>query len=539
VIRLEQRDDGRGSWEFTETGEAPVETSVAPANEERRISIERLNVTDATLIYSAEGATPIAYSGFDLSIDWPEQEGSASINATFRPAGEPVQLAATIERFDQFLAREVRPISAEITASGGWITLDGRASLAGAVAGEVNIKMSDTAQFLAALGIAGVDLPDGFGGTADIRTDLTLTSDRRLALRETVADLGGTTLRGAADIVLQGTPQVNAQIIAGALDLSRISSGGDTGAGTSGGASGTASSGTAGNGWPKTAIDASALSAFNGEIGLRADSIDLGAVKLGATRALLRNERSRMVFELREVAAYEGTLSGEFVMNNRNGLSVGGKLNARRMAMNPLLTDLADLDRFSGTGDADLAFLGVGQSLDEIMRSLKGSGAVNVGRGAIEGIDLDQIMGNFDVEGGTTVFDSLGATFDIENGVLRNNDLLMLLPNFTATGEGEVGLGAQTIDYTLTPKALRVNGDRGLAVPVRIFGPWADPQIKPDLQAALDLNIAKEQERAKEKLNEKLVEELGIVREDGQSVEDAVQDEIEDKLKKELFRLFD
>ena len=98
-----------------------------------------------------------------------------------------------------------------------------------------------------------------------------------------------------------------------------------------------------------------------------------------------------MVFELREVAAYEGTLSGEFVMNNRNGLSVGGKLNARRMAMNPLLTDLADLDRFSGTGDADLAFLGVGQSLDEIMRSLNGSGAVNVGRGAIEGIDLDQI----------------------------------------------------------------------------------------------------------------------------------------------------
>ena len=539
VIRLEQRGDGRGSWEFTEMGEAPVETSVAPANEARTISIERLNVTNATLIYSAEGATPIAYSGIDLSIDWPEQAGSASINATVRPAGERVQLAATIERFEQFLAREVRPISAEITASGGWITLDGRASLAGAVAGEVNIKMSDTAQFLAALGLAGVDLPDGFGRTADIRTDLTLTPDRRLALRETVADLGGTTLRGAADIKLQGTPQVNAQIIAGALDLSRISSGGDTGAGTSGGASGTASSGTAGNGWPKTAIDASALSAFNGEIGLRADSIDLGAVKLGATRALLRNDRSRMVFELRGVAAYEGALSGEFVMNNRNGLSVGGKLNARRMAMKPLLTDLADLDRFSGTGDADLAFLGVGQSLDEIMRSLNGSGAVNVWRGAIEGIDLDQIMGNFDVEGGTTVFDSLGATFDIENGVLRNNDLLMLLPNFTATGEGEVGLGAQTIDYTLTPKALRVNGDRGLAVPVRIFGPWADPQIKPDLQAALDLNFAKEQERAKEKLNEKLVEELGIVREDGQSVEDAVQDEIEDKLKKELFKLFD
>jgi len=63
----------------------------------------------------------------------------------------------------------------------------------------------------------------------------------------------------------------------------------------------------------------------------------------------------------------------------------------------------------------------------------------------------------------------------MDQGVLRNDDLLMQLPNFTATGTGQVGLGAQTLDYTVTPKALQVNGDRGLAIPVRIFGPWAAP----------------------------------------------------------------
>ena len=102
-----------------------------------------------------------------------------------------------------------------------------------------------------------------------------------------------------------------------------------------------------------------------------------------------------------------------------------------------------------------------------------------------------------------------------------------------------MGLGAQTLDYTVTPKALRVNGDRGLAIPVRIFGPWAAPQIKPDLQAALDMNFAKEKEQARQKLNEKLEEELGVSRQDGQSVEDAVKQKVEDELRRGLFKLFD
>ena len=84
-----------------------------------------------------------------------------------------------------------------------------------------------------------------------------------------------------------------------------------------------------------------------------------------------------------------------------------------------------------------------------------------------------------------------------------------------------------------------MNGDRGLAVPVRIVGPWAAPRIKPDLQAALDLNFADEKAEVQNKLEQKLEERLGLQRQDGQSVEDAVKDKLEDKLKRELFKMFD
>lgn len=537
TIRLESRTDGRTSWSFSDAaGTATIETETSPERASQPISLQKLTVTDATLIYDAEGADRVFYEGVDLSLDWPDINGAADINASLRPAGEIVTLDARIETFATFLNGDIAPLRAQIKAPGGSLLVAGRGTLQGAIAADMTLKTDNTSTFLSALGVGPVDLPQGLGRSTNVTTKLTLTPDRKLTLRDLVADLGGNTLRGGVDMDLNGTPQINAQLSAGALDL-RSLTGSDDGSAASGGDA------SASSGWPTDRIDASGLAAFNGSIGLSADSIALGALTLGKSRFNLTNDRSRMVFGLREVAAYGGGLSGEFVMNNRNGLSVGGKLNAAGVQINPLLSDLADLTRFTGTGDARLSFLASGNTVDAIMRSLKGDGALSLGRGSIEGIDLDALLGSFDVQGGTTVFDSVTASYTIAAGVLNNNDLLMSLPNFNTTGSGQINLGGQTLDYTVVPKALKVNGDRGLAVPVRISGPWADPKIRPDLSAAVDLNFAAEkaaaETRAKAKLEEKLQEELGLQRQEGQSVEDAVKDSVEDKLKKELFKLFD
>lgn len=533
AIRLESRKDGRASWQFTDAGgAAQIETVTTPDRAVRPVTIQKLNITDATLIYDAEGSDLVSYSGVDLALDWPESTGAAKLRAVLRPAETPVTVLADIGAFSRFLGGEVQPVTASLTTRTGDVTIKGRAALNGALAGKVSVKTPDTAAFMAALGLPGASLPQGLGQRITATMDLTLTPDRQLSLRDLVADLGGNTLRGAADVGLNGTPQVNAQLNAGALNLSSLTGG-------EGGSTAPSGSGEGDRGWSRARIDASGLAAFNGAIALSADSIDLGALKLGASRTLLTNDRSRMVFELRDVAAYGGRLTGEFVMNNRSGLSVGGAMQALNVQMNPLLTDLAGLTRFSGQGDAELSFLGVGQSVDAIMQSLSGKGAVKVGRGTIEGIDLDALLGSFDVQGGTTVFDSLGANFTMDAGVLRNDDLLLLLPNFNATGAGQVNLGAQTLDYTVTPKALRVNGDRGLAVPVRITGPWADPSIKPDLKAAVDLNFAEEKARIEDQVKQKLSEELNVTPQDGQSIEDAVKDKVEDRLKQRLLKILE
>ena len=321
---------------------------------------------------------------------------------------------------------------------------------------------------------------------------------------------------------------------AGALDL-RNATGGD-GAGGGGGPA------PAGSGWPKDRIDASGLAGFDGDIALTASSIDLGRFKLGETRSLLRNDNSRMVFELRRIEAYGGTVTGEFVMNNRSGLSVGGKLIASAIDMQAVLRDAAGIERLTGAANAEMTFLGTGASVDAIMKSLSGNGAISFGQGTILGIDLDRLMRSGAVGGGTTVFDSLAATWTVDQGVMRNSDLLLKLSNYEARGAGQVGLGMQTIDYTFTPVALRANSGNGIAIPVRLIGPWSDVSIRPDLEAAIDLNLSEEKERikvqARNAMRARVAEEVNVI-DEGQDLKEAAKDKLENEVKRGILKLFD
>ena len=252
-------------------------------------------------------------------------------------------------------------------------------------------------------------------------------------------------------------------------------------------------------------------------------------------------DRARAVADFARLDAFGGQLAGQLVANNRNGLSVGGKLTASGVEMQQVLRDLGGVERFSGKADASVEFLGVGASEAAIMRSLSGKGGIGMGQGRIAGIDLDALMTSGQGSGGTTVFDSLNATFTMAEGNLVNEDLALLLKNYRADGKGRVGLGARDIDYLFTPVALRARGGQGLAVPILIKGPWANPRILPDLEGVLkakaDVKLEKLEAEAKAKAKEKLSEKLGVPVDTRAEAEEAVKDKVEDEVKKGLLKL--
>ncbi|MEL7013222.1 MAG: AsmA family protein, partial [Pseudomonadota bacterium] len=541
-VHLEKAADGRVNWELGVDGVAPSgqsgdETAESTTSTRLALTLDRALIEDATFIYddhSTGARTEMA--GMRLDLRWPDYDGRATFDVTLRPASDDIEISGFLDKVGAFIDGAVSDVSAKVTLPSGEAAFSGRASADGQVEGQLTAELDDTNQAMAALGQPPADLPVGFGRSIDASTHVTFTSDQRLSLRDLILDLGGNRLTGAADLALAGdTPVVTARIDAGDLDLSALSGGESAG--------GEAEAAAQSSGWSKDPIDASALGLANGELALTANSINLGDLQVGATKTKLKLDRSRLVFQLQNVRAYDAVIKGRFVMNNRSGLSVGGKLNVQGIDMERFLKDAADIDQFSGTADASLEFLGVGQTQHQIMNSLTGDGSFQTGRGVIAGIDLDRLMRSGDITGGTTIFDTMGATFVIKDGNVFNDDLNMELPLAKADGEGVIGLGTRNLNYVFTPKLLEGENSTGLAIPVRIKGSWDNPSILPDLGKAIEMNLAAEREQleqqAEEELRRTVEKELGVEVEEGQDLEDAVRDAVEDEALKGLRSLFE
>lgn len=525
-ILLERARDGRGNWELDGTS--------AGGGPNLSLSLDRVEVSDGGLRYiDHQSGAEQAFDKVDATLVVPDLDGAAKVALVLHPAGAPVAVDATIETFSNFVQGKAVPVAATARAGGGTVEFTGRATATGDAEGRLMADLPKTAAFLAALGAGGADLPEGLGRSVKAEGLIVVKDGGAVALRKMEMSLDQNRLSGDVDLSLAGGgATVKARLSAGALDLSAL----------------TADDGTpAAAGWSTAKIDASGLAAVNGQVRVTASSVDLGTVKLGASDVTLTIDRSRAVFNLNQVAAYGGGIAGEFVVNNRKGLSVGGKLNAKAVDVHDLLQDLAGITRLSGKADGAVNFLGSGASVDAIMHSLQGDGRIGMGRGTINGFDLDKLVRSGDGSGGTTIFDALGATFSMAGGNLQNDDLKLTLPGLEAGGKGRVGLGARDIDYLFTPVALQARGGKGLAIPVRIKGPWASPKIIPDLKAAIDLNLAEEkkalQTKVETKVKEKLQQELGVEVKEGQKLEDAVkegvQKKLEDEVKKGLLKLLE
>lgn len=228
------------------------------------------------------------------------------------------------------------------------------------------------------------------------------------------------------------------------------------------------------------------------------------------------------------------------------------------MQTQPLFLDLAGWDRLLATGDLQLQFLGVGNSIAAIMASLKGEGALELGKGELRGLDIAGMLRTLDAghvgEGQRTIFDALAGTFTIDGGVLSNSDLKLVAPYLTASGSGRIGLGGRMLDYRIRPTALASeDGTGGVMVPLLITGPWASPSYRLDLESIArermeaEAKAAEEraraaakaaEEKAKAELEARLKQELGIEVAPGETAADAAirraQEALEDEARRAL-----
>jgi AsmA protein len=151
-----------------------------------------------------------------------------------------------------------------------------------------------------------------------------------------------------------------------------------------------------------------------------------------------------------------------------------------------------------------------------------------------------------------TEFTSVSATGKVTDGIFRNDDLLVELPFLQLTGKGIVDLPAAQVNYSVEarvfdkPELMAGISEAELAdftktvVPIKITGPLASPNVRPDIEAIFQQQVEGALEEQKEELKNRLIERLlggdEIDQADENQIEEAEEESLEDQLKRKLLK---
>ncbi|MGY6534450.1 MAG: AsmA family protein [Pararhodobacter sp.] len=549
-ILLERQADGRMNWVFerlNDDGTPAPSTASAGDGRTPALSIDLVEIRGAALRFIDHvSGTDLRLDSIDADLRMPEPGGAGTFALSGLLNGQRFASEAEIGTVLGFLAGDVAAVRVQLEAGAAEARFEGRAGLSPLAAeGRATLNAPTLAPLLALAGQTGPEPLPAAARPLNVSGQVTLAPAGSLHLRDTSVGFGANRTRMALDLTFDGPrPRLSGDITADALDLRGLTGPADTPAAP------------ADLGWSRERIDASAVDLLDAAVTLRAGAVRTDFLDLDAVNAVLTIDRARAVFDLREIRLFEGRATGEFVVNNRSGLSVGGNLRADTLALLPLIRQFADFERLTGTGSAELRFLGVGNSLDAIMRSLSGEGRLALDRGEIIGLDLAGMLRNMDMsymgEGNRTVYDSVTGSFAIQDGVLNNTDLQLASRLLTVDGRGSVDIGQQRLDYRVIPSAMRdAAGAAAIRVPLSITGPWSQPRFRLDLEGLAEERLREERERlearareevqrleaeARERAEAEALRRLGLERQEGRDARETLRDGARDRVEQEIGR---
>ena len=158
---------------------------------------------------------------------------------------------------------------------------------------------------------------------------------------------------------------------------------------------------------------------------------------------------------------FGGTLDGTASLTHGTMPTGGLTLSIKNADMREVAISTSGAAQVTGTLNYKTSLNTAGRSEFDLISGLQGSGSISVSDGTIEGLDLpavsDQLkqldrsvdfllLAQRAIQGGTTPFDSLTATYKIINGVLQSEDISLKSRSAEARGTAVVNLPPQEMD---------------------------------------------------------------------------------------------
>ncbi|OEF26941.1 AsmA family protein [Vibrio rumoiensis] len=248
--------------------------------------------------------------------------------------------------------------------------------------------------------------------------------------------------------------------------------------------------------------------------------------KLTANNAKMQNvvtqfKVNRGVIDLQRLAAnlYGGSVNANARIDARkNTPTYSIHKEVKGVQVQPLLKDVANMDFVSGTGNITADLTGQSFITDKVKQNLAGVIKLNFADGSFYGVNVaheirtvQALFNGKKAEADTvkkTDFSALTSTMNLSKGVMKTDNLAMQSPLLRILGKGQANYVNETVDFLVTTSIVgTLKGQGGkdtnelkdITLPISIKGTWAEPKIRPDLNAALDDQT---KQKAKEKIDE-------------------------------------
>ena len=206
---------------------------------------------------------------------------------------------------------------------------------------------------------------------------------------------------------------------------------------------------------------------------------------------------------------YGGEMTGAGILNQKETpLHAQIQCKAEGIRVGPMIRDISGKDFMEGLFSMDAGIDAVGDSNEDIRKSLHGEGAIRFKDGVIRGIDLPAMLQNPNLthvlSGGAdrtalTSYSEINIPFTIANGMVQTTKTTLVSPVLKVEVKGHADLAEETLDFRIEPLFLTPmkgqgegKGRKGIAIPVLVGGTFSSPRFIPDLNAILKQNFGKE-----------------------------------------------
>lgn len=287
----------------------------------------------------------------------------------------------------------------------------------------------------------------------------------------------------------------------------------------------------------------------------KAKQLVSGGLELNNVDVVVKSTPGKVTITPR-ASLYDGSLDGA-ISYNETGSGAQLKVNNEidLVSLGKLFNAAEITDQLSG-----IATLAIDMVVNEAngVQTNEGTFKLLAKNGSIKGIDIkgmidkayssyQQFKGKTDEEEETgtsskndeTKFAELLGTFYLKDNKITNNDFAMKAPLFRISGEGDMDLESQTVDYLVKVAIVNTSSGqggealdklKGITLPIRLRGDLSSPNYSLDMKALYSFFV---KSKIDEKKGEFLQEKLGIEGGEKLSTKDVLKQALFKKLNKD------